>query len=90
MKVELKGGYIWTCPCGAVNACRAEELDLTPDEKRETMAEAEKCEISDIVLTDDELSKINFNTNPENVKCFNCGQNFETRVAQIVDVLSEF
>lgn len=88
MKVELKGGFIWNCPdCGAVNGCRAETLDLTIDEKRETMAQAEGCDIEDIVLTDEELENTNFNTNPEKVTCMNCDREYETEVSRIVDVL---
>jgi membrane protease subunit (stomatin/prohibitin family) len=67
--VFLQPASTWTCPaCGTVNFCQGELVEFTRDEK-EDLAERYDMEPKDFVTGD-------WITNPEEVVCSNCEEEF--------------
>ena len=77
-KVVLETAYAWTCDCGQRNISEAAVLDMTPQEKREAIAQTEGVEIDGLELSDEELQALKMTTTPEVVQCSNCSMEFET------------
>ena len=75
---ELLNCYCWNCPeCGAQNFAFSEPLELTPDEKREHISEAEGIPLDCLNVEDDELNAVRFDSSPQFIECSNCELRFE-------------
>ena len=87
-KVVLGPAYAWRCPdCGLQQFVHAEVLDLTSQEKRETIAQAEGIDVDEVVISEDTLEQLEITTSPTEVQCSNCSGIFKAEDFENVDLL---
>lgn len=89
-KVLLQSAYVWHCPdCGQENFTRAVSLDLTDDEKRETIAQAEGVDVDEVEIENEILRNLQLMASPEEVQCLNCSEVFMSEDVKAVDLVGE-
>ena len=87
-KVLLQSAYWWMCPdCGQENFTRAVSLDLTDEEKREMIAQAEGVDVDEVEIEEEMLRNLQVMASPEEVQCFNCSEVFESEDVKAVDLV---
>lgn len=88
LKVLLQSAYVWNCPdCGQENFVRAVSLDLTDEEKLETIAQAEGIDVDEVEIEAGILQNLKLMASPEEVQCFNCCEVFESEDVKAVDLV---
>ena len=75
--------------CGQENFTRAVSLDLTDEEKREMIAQAEGVDVDEVQIEDEVLRNLQVMASPEEVQCFNCSEVFESEDVKAVDLVGE-
>lgn len=89
-KVLLQPAYCWLCPdCGQVNFTQAVSLDLTDEEKREVIAQAEDVGIEEVDIEGEILRNLQVMASPEEVQCLNCSELFESEDVKAVNLVGE-
>ena len=87
-KVLLQSAYVWHCPdCGQENFTRAVSLDLTDDEKRQTIAQAEGVDVDEVDIEDEIIRNLQLMASPEEVQCLNCSEVFVSEDVKAIDLV---